>query len=83
VTYNHLLGRNPYISKRLKKTAAPFSTCPSAFVERIGMDKTVLDSGLLNSEIVGVCPYQKGLTYVLILLSNGSYSSIMQPRVSV
>ncbi len=54
-----------------------------ALVERIGMSKTARDSGLLDSEIVGVCPYQKGSSSVLILLSNGSYSSLAPPWISV
>jgi hypothetical protein len=54
-----------------------------ALVERIGMNKTAL---LDLSDIVGLRPYQKGLSSVLILLSfraHGSYSSIAPPRISV
>ena len=40
-----------------------------ALVERIGMNKTVWDSGLLDSEMLGVCPYQKGSSSVLIYVS--------------
>jgi hypothetical protein len=53
-----------------------------ALVERIGMNKTAI----LNSDIVGLRPYQKGSSSVLILLSfraYGSYSSFAPPRVSV
>ena len=92
MTYDHLLGRNPYISKRPKRQQRAFPLALLslalvgvllALVEKIGMNKTVRDSGLLDSEIVGVCPYQKGSSSVLILLSNGSYSSITPLRVSV
>jgi hypothetical protein len=46
------------------------------------MNKTVL----IDSDIVRLRPYQKGLSSVLILLSfraHGSYSSITPPRILV
>ena len=58
VTYNHLIGRNLYVSKRPKRQgrAFPLALLSStlvgvllALVERIGMNKTAL----LDSEIVG------------------------------
>jgi hypothetical protein len=91
VTYDQLLGRNPYVSKRPKRQRCTFpvallsSTLVGvllALVERIGMNKTAL----LASEIVGLRPYQKGSSSVLTLLSfcaHGSYSSIKPPRISV
>ena len=67
VTYDHLLGRNPCISKRPKRQqrAFPLALLSSALVgvllalvvERIGMNRTARDSGLRDSEIVKVCPY--------------------------
>ena len=74
MTYNHLLGKNPYVSKRPKRQwrAFPLALLSStlvgvllALVERIGMNKTVL---LNLSDIVGLHPYQKGSSSVLILL---------------
>ena len=64
VTYGHLLGRNPYVSKRPKRQqrAFPLSLLSSALVgvllalvEMIGMNKTALFD---DSNIVGLCPYQ-------------------------
>jgi len=74
VTYDHLLGKNPYVSKRPKRQRRAFSLALLsstlvgvllALVERIGMNKTAL---LDLSDIVGLHPYQKGSSSVLILL---------------
>jgi hypothetical protein len=51
-------------------------------LKEFGMNKTAL----LNSDIVGLRPYQKGSSSVLILFSfcaHGSYSSYAPPRISV
>ena len=84
-------GRNPYVSKRPKRQRRAFLLALLlsalvgvllALVERIGMNK----SALLDSKIVGLRPYKKGSSSVLILLSfraHGSYSSIAQPWISV
>ena len=70
VTYGHLLGRNPYVSKRPKKQqrAFPLSLFSSALVgvllalvEGIGTNKTAqtMDISIPRySEIVGLRPYQ-------------------------
>ncbi len=91
MTYDHLLGMNPYVSKRPKRQRHTFSLALLsstlvgvllALVERIGMNKTAL----LDSDIVGLRPYQKGSSSVLIVLSfcaHGSYSSIAPPWISV
>ena len=56
VTYDHLLGRNPYISKRPKRqwSAFPLALLSSlalalARVDRIGMKKNVRTNGLQSS----------------------------------
>jgi len=92
VTYDHLLVRNPYVSTRPKRQQRAFPLAPLssalvgvllALVEMIGMNKTAL---LNDSDIVGLRPYQKGSSSILILLSyrpHGSYSSLAPPWISV
>ena len=46
------------------------------------MNKTARDSGLLDSNIVGLCPYQKGSSSVLILLSFRAMAPIPPSRHS-
>jgi hypothetical protein len=74
VRYDHFLGRNLYMSKRPKSQRRAF---PLSFLHQLlsrfywlllrGLERTRLRGhGHLHSKIVGLCPYQKGSSPVLI-----------------
>ena len=79
VTYNHLLGGNPYISKRPKRQQCTFPLALLslalvgvllALVERIGMNKTARDSviGHGSLTIIGMTTSKMETVIVLILM---------------